>query len=787
MWLIPVDPEVLRHGACHLQPGRYPLPWYHTPKESSRFAHLLSRLLPDVRNHVEVHWDMLPLPGTRLVNGGSTLVVVRMPPEISPQMAAENLNALGGLYQLVQYAEPVHLQQGESYFWQADVKQSIGRMIRRNVARNAHPLANLGVKYLPVQRALKLTSDVAVFLELLDRTVAHRLEFIQNGSGRAEYDHSLRHVVGEILAWRLMRIGPELLSACAQTLVFGMQPEAERWHDVGAALQQVGLGRFSDGDFAPGPLVKALEDSVTQGVFLDTLRNQSLAADTSISQYSQLSLPVVQSAATPDDSPQPGSFDARSGDRLWHEVISGLKAVLDAIDPSALRGSNMAQRLPRALDVLESLSVLPGYTQDVEDELTQQVVKTLRALGRTADLAEAEPLRRVVERLLRFHASRGPGRLVEREKAFNALFNDVDQDAPEIYRLAMGAACAELGWDLVRTAADGKTMDRAERICTDALSLCPRRSAARASLLGVLAQIQEHRGDVDYALALYEERQDIYQSLSAMREQAVNWTRMARIYANRGDLETAETLQYRALAVFEQHAAEHDRAVALGDIARLKAQRGDKKGALQMHRKRLETLRSLGAEHSVAIALGDVARLLGKQGQLDDALAMHEERQRSFEGLNHVQGVAITQGDIARIKAARGEYDEALVLHRTRLKTFEALEDLDGVAVTRLNIGQIEARRGHPEQAQIELRTAYALNKKLGHAKGIATTSEALARLLVDEGLSGAGPLLEEAIAQYEKLGVTDKIDALNAFLDQVRASAHSGAPAARPTEDEER
>jgi tetratricopeptide (TPR) repeat protein len=783
MWLVPVDPEVLRHGTCHLRAGRYPLPWYHTPRESSRFAHLLSRLLPDVLNHVEVHWDMLPLPGTKLVNGGTTLVVVRMPPGISPTMAAERLNELGGLYQLVQYAEPVHLMHGESYFWQADVKQSIGRMIRRNVARSEHPLANLGVKYLPVQRALKLTSDVAVFLDILDRTITHRLEFIQNGSGRAEYEHSLRHVIGEMLAWRLMRIGPDLLPACAQTLIFGMQPDAESWHDVGAALQQVGLGRFSDGDFAPAPMVKALEDSVTQGVFLETLRTQSLAADTSITQYSQLSLPSVPTATTTDDSPEPGPFDTRSGDRLWHEVISGLQAVLGAIDAGALRDSNMAHRLPHAVYVLEALTVLTGYAQDVEPELTQQVVKTLRSLGRTADLAEAEPLRRVVERLLRFHASRGPGRLVEREKAFNGLFNDVDQDAPEIYRLAMGAACADLGWDLVRTAADGKTMDKAERLCADALSLCPKRSAARASLLGVLAQIQEHRGDYEHALVLHEERQNIYRNLSAIREQAVTWTRMARIYANRGDLEDAETLHYRALAVFEQHAAEHDRAVALGDIARIKGQRGDEKGALQMHRKRLETLKNLGAEHSVAIALGDVARLLAGQGQLDDALSMHQERLQLFEALNHVQGVAIAKGDIARIKAARGEYDEALVLHRARLKTFEALEDLDGVAITRLNIGQIEARRGHAEQAQLELRTAYALNQQLGHAKGIATSGESLARLLAEMGGSGAVPPLEDAIAQYDRLGMTDKVDELSGFLDRVRA-----APAqAAETEDEER
>lgn len=783
MWLIPVDPNILEYGKCHLQPGRYPLPWYHTPHESSRLAHLLSRLLPDVKNHVEISWEMLPLPGTRLVNGDSTLVVVRIPQRVAPEMVAEKLNEVGGLYQLVQHAEPVHLTEGESYFWQADILQSIGRMIRRNVTREAHPLTNLGVRYLPVQRAQKLTSDVAVFLDILDRTVSHRLEFVQNGAGRAEYEQSLHHVIGEMLAWRLMRIEPALVSPSAQTLIFGMQPQNDAWQEIGAALQQVGLGRFSDGDFVAGPMVKALENSLTQQVFIEILNTQALAADASISQRSGLVMPRPGDLATPDDSPQPRSFDPRSGDRLWHEVTSGLLAALDGLDPDALRASNMATRLAEGIAVLTSLTALPGYANNIEPELSAQVVASIRSINRASDLPRAEPLRRAVERLLRFHASRGPGRLVEREKAFHGLFNDVDAESPEVFRLAMGAACAELGWDLVSTAADRKTMAKAEGLCIDALRVTPRQSAAHASLLGVRAQLAVNRGDPDAALGLHAERQSIYQSLNALSELAMTWTRMARIYANRGDLEDAETLHYRALRVFEQHAAAHDRAVALGDIARIKAQRGDEEGALAMHRKRLGELRSLGAQHGVAIALGDVARLLAGQGQLDDALLMHQERLAIFESLEHVQGMAIAQGDIARIKAARGELDEALVLHRERLKTFEALEDLDGTAVTRLNIGQIEARRGHTEAALIELQTAYALNQQLGHAKGIATAGESLARLLAGLGRLGAIAPLTDAIAQYDRLGMTEKVDALRALLADLRARPADSAA----TEDEER
>ncbi|MEZ4463956.1 MAG: tetratricopeptide repeat protein [bacterium] len=469
---------------------------------------------------------------------------------------------------------------------------------------------------------------------------------------------------------------------------------------------------------------------------------------------------------TPDESPQPDAIRPRSGDRLWHEVLGGLKAELARVDGPALRKGTAATRLEGAIEVLEQLATLPGYVQDIQPALAKKAVLTIRAVSRASEAPEAEPLRRVIERLLRFHSARGPGRLPEREKAFTGLFHDVERDSPEVLRLAMGAACAELGWDLVSTAMDRKTMAKAESLCTEALALTPRSTAARGSLLGVLAQLHVNRGEPEAALALHDERLRIYQGLGAVRELAMTWTRMARLYHARGDLDNAQNLHYRALAVFEEQGAEVDKAVALGDIARIKAARGDEDGALRMHRQRMQTLQDLGAEHGLAIAMGDVARILASRNQLDEALKLHEDRLRIFESLGHVQARAIAQGDLAHIKAARGEFDEALMLHRERLRTFERLDDLDGMAVTRLNIGQIEHKRGHPEQALIELQSAFALNRQLTHAAGIAASGEALGRLLLEQGGTGAVAPLEEARAQYERLGRADKVEAISALLE---------------------
>ncbi|MCB9549623.1 MAG: tetratricopeptide repeat protein [Myxococcales bacterium] len=770
MWLLPLRVGGEGTPRCALPPGRYLLPWYHTESESLRLAWLLSHLVEGVSFFVEVPWEALPLPGNHgLRQPERAVVVVRVAPDVTPEQAEPQLARLQGRYQLVQFAEPVDQIHGdEGYGWQERfLQEHLVTLIRRNVADPDHPLKDLGVAQLPVRLATRLTTDTAELLSLLEATMSHRLAFSTLGTRSTDYEHSLWHVAGRHLAWRIMRVEPRLLASCVDLLLFDQPSEGVVRLKAAEELEKVGLGRYAGGDFTPGPLPRILENKTARDMCLDTLRRHTAERGDEASQpLPPLTVAAQAPEPVPDESPQPEAFRPRSGDRLWHEVLTALRAELVRLDGPTLRKATVASRLEGALEVLDQLATLPNYVQDIQPALARKAVQTLRAVGRPSETPEAEPLRRAIERLLRFHAARGPGRLPEREKAFQGLFHDVERDSPEVFRLAMGAACAELGWDLVSTAGDRKTMSRAEQHCTEALALTPRGSAARGSLLGVLAQLHVNRGEPEAALTLHEERLRIYQDLGAVRELAMTWTRMARIYAARGDLENAQALHYRALAVFDEQGAEVDKAVALGDIARIKAARGDDEGALRMHRQRMQTLSDLGAEQGLAIAMGDVARILAARNQLDEALRLHEDRLRIFESLGHVQGKAIAQGDVAHIKAARGEFDEALMLHRERLRTFERLDDLDGMAVTRLNIGQIEARRGHPDNALIELQSAFALNRQLGHAAGIAASGEALGRLLLEQGATGAVVPLEDARAQYERLGRTEKVEALTALLE---------------------
>ncbi len=742
MWLLPLDFRAKAH--TELPPGRYLVPWYLPPSAVSRVAGLLGYLVEGVEHRVELPWGALPLPRNQGLHGAETvLVAVRVPAGVSPAEADARLTALGGKYQVVQFADA----QAEGYGWQEKLKEPVLSLIRRNVGRPDHPLASLNVARLPLSYAARLTTDVIELLDLLRDAVHHRLHFAAHGLDAADYLHSLKVVAGRRLARRLTEVPLDAREAALEVLLAGRK-RLERLDDPlpGAlSLRAVGLAWVAGSDVNIGPLGRKLEDDIVRGAFLDALPPDALT------EPMRRLLPEVDSGLRRFRAGPGGAAEAsgrRGGGFLWTEVVRALRQATGEVTGDGLV-------LGRAIEMLDALAATPSYVTALSDEAAEAAVATLRAVERMQPFDDAAAaLRPVLTWILTFQASRGPGRLPDRERAWTGLKLQVDADAPLAFRLAFGAATSELAWDLVTAAGDRDTLARAGQVCRDALALVPPRTAVAASLMGVLAHLHANRGEPDEALALHRKRLATFEALGAPREAAVTQARVGRILAARGDLDEALRLHEQALAALAELGAEHDVAVSQGDVARIKAARGQVDDALALHRERLATFERLGARHSAAIAQGDVARLLAARGELDEALDLHEARLAAFTDLGNQQGRAIALGDIARIRAERGEYDEALDLHQQRLTTFESLDDLDGIAITRLNIGQIEVERGHLESAELALRTSWALNRKLGHAEGVATAGEALGLLLLRTGQIAEGrAIVAEAVDRYAQLG----------------------------------
>lgn len=750
MWLLPLDFGDTR---SNLPPGRYLLPWYDRADSVGRLSSLLCRLLVGISHRLHLPWESLPLgEGAMLRNPEHVLVVVCAPPGTTAAEMDERVSRLGGRYQLVQYTEP----QETGYGWQEQyVQEPIISVIRRNIGHPEHPLAELGIEQLPLNFAARLTTDTIELLDLLGDATAHRLTYASHGTGRDDWRQSVRVVAGRRLARRVMQLTAEDRAPALAVLLAGPAhlTEVGNWRQGAAALQHIGLAWLAAGDVSLGPLARALRDVRIRGAFFDalppevwtpSLRRWRIEIDAEVAAPARMQRAASSSPAR--------SSRQRSGDRLWSEVVAALREALR-------QEPDEARSLEDGVEVLEAVGAVPGYFVELPDALAQRTIRALRTIEQLKpDHPGVFRLKKLVYGLLQFQAMRGPERGEARERAWAALSREITADDPVAFALGLGAATAELAWDLVNGATERAHLERAEAVSRAALALTPPRSAAAASLLGVLAHLHAARGETDTALTLHHQRLATYDALGALREQAVTQARIARIKEARGELEEALAMHRQALAVFEAIGAEHDYAVTQGDIARILTMRGQDEEAYALHQARLRTFERLGALHSRAIAMGDVARILASRGELDEALALHQRRHAEFEALGEPQACAIALGDIARIRSARGELDEALSIHRKRLRTFEALDDMDGLAITHLNIGQVEVERGHLSSAVVELRAALNLNRQLGHVEGIAMSAETLGRALQRLGDPTAGAVLADAIDAWRQLGREERV-----------------------------
>lgn len=260
MWLLSLPLPAERRLA--LPQGRHYFPWHYDATEIARLAEFLAGILKDV----ERHW-ILPWPAARAVftsenppNLQDTLIVVTFPGDAIDTEKLEEVLALPACrHIMLHFPEPREL----GYAWQEKyLKRELIDLIQEEISLESHPLAAMNVASLPVRLAATLTTDVLGLVDLLERTLLHRLEHIAEGTSAENYKNSLLQVAGERFTERLLRLLPEERDAAIEVL---KKEGAGVWQDeqfrlAAKALQEAGLGRFGEGSISLGPLARRAKE-----------------------------------------------------------------------------------------------------------------------------------------------------------------------------------------------------------------------------------------------------------------------------------------------------------------------------------------------------------------------------------------------------------------------------------------------------------------------------------------------------------------------------------------------
>jgi nephrocystin-3 len=146
-----------------------------------------------------------------------------------------------------------------------------------------------------------------------------------------------------------------------------------------------------------------------------------------------------------------------------------------------------------------------------------------------------------------------------------------------------------------------------------------------AASLGYQAQPLQALGDVEGALSLTEQAEQIYQEIGVMDGVAGAYKQRAILLELRGELQEAERLYKEAERIFRETNNAQELMAVLGDRAVLLSQRGNAEEALALHREEERLARQMGFKLILLVSLTNQAKVLSGRGEPESAAALLEE------------------------------------------------------------------------------------------------------------------------------------------------------------------
>jgi tetratricopeptide (TPR) repeat protein len=225
------------------------------------------------------------------------------------------------------------------------------------------------------------------------------------------------------------------------------------------------------------------------------------------------------------------------------------------------------------------------------------------------------------------------------------------------------------------------------------------------------------RGDLDHALALYQESLNILEQLGDKKGKIVLLGQLGAIHFERRNWEQAEELLQMALALAQEIGAPPAfEVVKLGQIAQA---RGNNETALELYRNGLSIFEKMDvpeanqvrkmisdlekdvlSKNPELVQLISDADLSVKKNDLERAITLYEQAIAIFDTLGNIQGKGSLLYKIAEIYILHGELDNAKTFVQNAKEIYKELEDRREFAACLMLLGDIENSNGNLDRAR---------------------------------------------------------------------------------------
>jgi tetratricopeptide (TPR) repeat protein len=300
--------------------------------------------------------------------------------------------------------------------------------------------------------------------------------------------------------------------------------------------------------------------------------------------------------------------------------------------------------------------------------------------------------------------------------------------------------------------------------------LVARGTSNEAVLLNNRALILKVRGDLDGAMTLHKEAEQIFRQLGNLNGLQGSLGNQALILKDRGDLDAAMALLKAQERICRESGNLDGMRHTLGNQALILKARGDLAGAMTLHKEQERICRQLGKLDGLSKSLSGQAVILRARGDLDAAMALHREQEQICRQLGDLDGLGESLGGQALVLKDRGDLDGAMALLKEQEQVCRRLGDLDGLSRTLGNQAGILQRRGNLDEAMALLNEGERICRRMGNLEGLTITLADQAVVLYQMGRAcEALPLAERAHRLATEHGYSSFIRQIDLILNDVR------------------
>ncbi|HEY9850657.1 MAG TPA: tetratricopeptide repeat protein [Leptolyngbyaceae cyanobacterium] len=287
-----------------------------------------------------------------------------------------------------------------------------------------------------------------------------------------------------------------------------------------------------------------------------------------------------------------------------------------------------------------------------------------------------------------------------------------------------------------------------------ALSLCPPEDEKeKAAIIHNLAGIYANTGDIDNAIAFYQQSLELKERIGNVQGKAATLHQLAGIYANTGEIESAIAYYQQSLELQESIGNVQGKAATLHCLAMIYANTGDIDQAIAFYQQSLELEESMGNVQGKATTLHQLANIYANTGEIERAIAFYQQSLELTERIGEVKTKAATLNNLGRIYANTGDIDNAIAFYQQSLELTERIGDVKTKASTLHQLAIIYADAGDIERAIAYYQQSLELKERIGNLQGKAATLNNLGYIYANTGD------IKRAIAYYQQcLELTERI-----------------------------